>query len=122
MTRRFRLGLIVNPLAGMGGRVGLKGTDGRADEALKLGAKPSSGERAQRALKRLAASHPSLTIVAAHGAMGQDAASETGFLGRIDRAAPGSITTAADTDRRGARDGRARRRSDTVLRRRWHGP
>ena len=70
MTRRFRLGLIVNPLAGMGGRVGLKGTDGRADEALKLGARPSSGERAVRALKRLAASHPSLTIVAAHGAMG----------------------------------------------------
>ncbi len=97
MTRRFRLGLIVNPLAGMGGRVGLKGTDGRADEALKLGAKPSSGERAQRALKRLAVSHPSLTIVAAHGAMGQDAANETGFLAELIGASPGNVTTAADT-------------------------
>ncbi len=97
MTRRFRLGLIVNPLAGMGGRVGFKGTDGRADEALKLGAKPSSGERAVRALQRLAASHPSLTIVAAHGAMGQDAASEAGFLAELIAAAPGNLTTAADT-------------------------
>jgi predicted polyphosphate/ATP-dependent NAD kinase len=97
VTRRFRLGLIVNPLAGMGGRVGLKGTDGRADEALKLGAKPSSGERAQRALKRLAVSHPSLTIVAAHGAMGQDAANETGFLAELIGASPGNVTTAADT-------------------------
>jgi predicted polyphosphate/ATP-dependent NAD kinase len=97
VNRRFRLGLIVNPLAGMGGRVGLKGTDGRADEALKLGAKPSSGERAVRALKRLASSHPSLTLVAAHGAMGQDAASETGFLAELIMAAPASMTTAQDT-------------------------
>ncbi|MFO0992305.1 MAG: ATP-NAD kinase family protein [Hyphomicrobiales bacterium] len=97
MNRRFRLGLIVNPLAGMGGRVGLKGTDGRADEALKLGARPSSGERAVRALKRLAASHPTLTIVAAHGAMGQDAASEAGYLAELITASPANRTTAEDT-------------------------
>ena len=97
MTRRFRLGLIVNPLAGMGGRVGLKGTDGRAEEALKLGARPSSNERAVRALKRLAASHPSMTIVAAHRAMGQDAANDTGFLAELVAASPGKVTTAEDT-------------------------
>ncbi|MBL8906564.1 MAG: ATP-NAD kinase family protein [Rhizobiales bacterium] len=97
MTRRFRLGLIVNPLAGMGGRVGLKGTDGRAEEALKLGARPSSNDRAVRALKRLAASHPSLTIVAAHGAMGQDAANETRFLAELTTVSPGAVTTASDT-------------------------
>ena len=50
-----------------------------------------------RALKRLAASHPSLTIVAAHGAMGQDAASETGYLAELIAAAPGSVTSAQDT-------------------------
>lgn len=97
MTRRFRLGLIVNPLAGMGGRVGLKGTDGRADEAAKLGARPSSGDRAVRALKRLAASHPTLTIVAAHGAMGQDATSEAGYLAELISASPANVTTAEDT-------------------------
>jgi predicted polyphosphate/ATP-dependent NAD kinase len=48
---RLRVGLIVNPAAGMGGRLGLKGTDGRAFlEALARGAKPSSPLRASRFL------------------------------------------------------------------------
>ncbi|MDK2383781.1 MAG: ATP-NAD kinase, partial [Candidatus Korarchaeota archaeon] len=35
------IGFLVNPIAGMGGRVGLKGTDGEAyREALRRGARP----------------------------------------------------------------------------------
>ena len=53
MTRR--LGVIVNPLAGIGGRVGLKGSDG--DEivrrALELGAAREAPRRAELALRRL---------------------------------------------------------------------
>ena len=35
-----RIGLIVNPIAGMGGRVGLKGTDHVVDQARAAGAEP----------------------------------------------------------------------------------
>ena len=52
----FRLGLIVNPLAGIGGAVGLKGSDGVAivAEARARGAEPRAHARAVRALRVLA--------------------------------------------------------------------
>ena len=42
----LKVGFLVNPIAGMGGKVGLKGTDGVVKEALKLGAKPISSKKA----------------------------------------------------------------------------
>ena len=41
------LGFVVNPIAGMGGRVGLKGTDDVVGQAAELGAQPSAHEKAQ---------------------------------------------------------------------------
>lgn len=48
-----KVGFLVNPIAGMGGRVGLKGTDGMAEQAEKLGAKPVAGEHALAMLRAL---------------------------------------------------------------------
>ena len=47
---KFRLGLIINPLAGLGGSVGLKGSDGVAEIALAKGAEPKSHLRMEQAL------------------------------------------------------------------------
>jgi predicted polyphosphate/ATP-dependent NAD kinase len=46
-------GFLVNPIAGMGGRVGLKGTDGVLDEAIELGAEPVAPHRVHLFLEKL---------------------------------------------------------------------
>ncbi|MBS7633002.1 ATP-NAD kinase family protein [Candidatus Bathyarchaeota archaeon] len=49
----MKVGFVVNPVAGMGGKVGLKGTDNVLKEALKRGAEPVSPRRASEFLKTL---------------------------------------------------------------------
>ena len=54
---RLRLGVLVNPFAGVGGAVGLKGSDGAEtrEEALRRGATPMAVDRMRRALTFLSA-------------------------------------------------------------------
>ena len=68
----MRIGLVVNPVAGLGGRVGLKGTDGpdTVAEALRRGAVPEAGARARRALALLAQRAPGTAIAAPAGELG----------------------------------------------------
>ncbi len=76
-----KLGLIVNPIAGMGGSVGLKGTDG-ADalrKARALGARPAAHRRAIDALRVIAAGMPDVKLLTCAGAMGEDAARDCGL-------------------------------------------
>ena len=49
----MRLGLVVNPDAGLGGKLGYKGSDGRAKEARNAGAIDRSGPRMNEALANL---------------------------------------------------------------------
>ena len=76
------LGLIVNPISGMGGRVGLKGTDTSAiiASAIALGAKPESTIRATTCLKEIHSGlHASLDVICPPGIMGEKVAEEAGF-------------------------------------------
>lgn len=51
---KTRIGLIVNPVAGMGGSVGLKGTDGKMyKKALAMGAEPVTPKRTRDFLEHL---------------------------------------------------------------------
>ncbi len=70
----MQIGLIVNPIAGLGGRVGLKGTDGPGTvaEALERGAEPQAGPRARRALARIADRVPCARLQTAPGPLGAD--------------------------------------------------
>lgn len=93
------LGFIVNPFAGLGGSVGLKGTDGGeiVQESIRRGARPLAGEKAARALARLNASLDRTHIMTAAGAMGEDAAREAGLAPIVLHRPLAGDSTGADT-------------------------
>lgn len=99
----MNVGVVVNPIAGMGGRVGLKGTDGKVDAARERGAAPRAPGRAVEALRSLQRRSDAVTVVAGPGQMGETEANEAGLetvaVGDVAPSAtePPATTTAADT-------------------------
>ncbi|MHB8117264.1 MAG: ATP-NAD kinase family protein [Methanothrix sp.] len=77
-ARVGKIGFLINPIAGMGGAVGLKGTDGLAKQALARGAKPLAAKRA-RACLHLLSREAALLFFAASGKMGEDELKECGL-------------------------------------------
>jgi len=102
---RHRVGLIVNPLAGIGGRVGLKGSDGTAivERALALGAVPAAGARAAETLSHLRDLAGVLDLGTCPAEMGAEIARETGFesavVDSLGGTGSGGRTTGEDTRR-----------------------
>jgi predicted polyphosphate/ATP-dependent NAD kinase len=96
-----RIGLIVNPIAGLGGRVGLKGSDGLEiqQRAIELGATPHASERATEALKCLLYMRSDLDILTCPGSMGEIAVAQAGFNPHFVDAFQAKLTTAEDTRR-----------------------
>lgn len=91
----MRLGFIVNPIAGIGGRLALKGSDGDlAARALAAAAVPTANGRAAQALAMLG--DAPVELLAAAGAMGEEAAVAAGFRPRVVYEG-GAVSTAADT-------------------------
>ena len=77
----MRIGFVVNPIAGMGGSVGLKGTDGEETlaEAERRGALRRSNERAVEMLSSLRTRGLPLEILTCAGDMGADALDASGM-------------------------------------------
>lgn len=95
----MRVGFVVNPVAGMGGRVGLKGTDGKVDAALERGAERRSPDRGRAALDALLDRAPETEIVTAGEPMGARVARDAGVDPEVatDPPADPFETGAADT-------------------------
>lgn len=95
----MRLAVLVNPIAGMGGRVGLKGTDGKVAAARQRGAEPRAPERARRMLTRLADHDAEIDLLTAGEPMGAGEARAAGFEPQVvfEPDTNTADTTAADT-------------------------
>lgn len=92
------IGLIVNPVAGMGGKVSLKGTDGPdiLSQAIALGAVPESELKARHALEELAKCTTPPPILTCAGAMGENICRTLG-LTHVLIGDYGAVTTAEHT-------------------------
>lgn len=99
MTRR--LGLVVNPVAGLGGPAGLKGSDGIDAQATAVarGSVPRAETRAVAALEVVARGVPDASVLTVGGAMGEASTRAAGLVPVV--VAPGATgpSSAADTTR-----------------------
>lgn len=94
---QFKLGIIVNPIAGVGGSVGLKGSDNVVSEALKRGATPQANNRMAQALNQFADLADKVSIFTASGEMGERICLENNFQTQVVYQTPDIVTTEADT-------------------------
>ena len=83
--RTVTVGLIVNPYAGIGGALALKGSDGKEirEKALAMGAEKKANQKTRIALDVLAPYKKSIKIVTASGEMGEQTSRELGFATEV---------------------------------------
>ncbi len=95
------VGFIVNPIAGLGGRVGLKGTDSQeiVECARERGAEQRSPRRAQAALEVVAEQRASFELLTGPLSMGETVARDCEFSPTVVGEIAGCRPTAADTRR-----------------------
>lgn len=93
------LGLIINPFAGIGGAVGLKGSDGPdiVEEAFRRGATKRACSRARVALELLLPYAGQIQFLSCPGDMGQTLLDEMNFQYHLIDYEPAVPSTAADT-------------------------
>ena len=95
----FKLGLVINPIAGMGGKTGLKGSDGSntLKKALSLGAKKESANRAEQALLPLKFMINKFSLITCSAEMGENSCKKIGLTTDYIIDINKKITTGIDT-------------------------
>lgn len=95
------IGFLVNPIAGIGGKVGLKGTDGEKTlgKATKLGGKPIAPKKAIEALDIIKSNRKNIRFLTCSGDMGESELKRSGFSRKDYEIVykSGKKTTAKDT-------------------------
>jgi predicted polyphosphate/ATP-dependent NAD kinase len=99
---QFRVGLIINPVAGLGGSVALKGSDGMTAQALALGAVPMAQPRAAAALAELFAQKDQFKVLTVAGEMGADVCEKLGLNYQVCYT-PATLPTAANDTEQAAK-------------------
>ena len=97
----FKLGVIVNPFAGIGGALALKGSDGAEirEKALAMGAEKKANEKMAKALSILEALSGQFTVVTASGDMGQTVCESLGIPCEVIYSANVEQTEGEDSER-----------------------
>ena len=94
-----QIGFLVNPIAGMGGRVGLKGTDGVLKKAVNLGAKPVAPKKAEEMIREFCAissTNQDFQWITCDGDMGNSELKAVGIKNIQIIYSPSGNTTSAD--------------------------
>ena len=91
----MKIGLLLNPRAGVGGPVGLKGSDGVYDEAIRLGGQSRVSERAKACVERI--SREGVEWFTVSGQMGADTLAELGISFQLVGGPIGANSSAEDT-------------------------
>ncbi|GGF53690.1 ATP-NAD kinase family protein [Alteromonas lipolytica] len=99
MTNLFRLGVVINPFAGIGGALAFKGSDGESirQQALAQGASKLANEKMTRALSKLTG-FDNLAVFTASGEMGEDCCAGLGLDYQVIYSTQSNDTTFADTE------------------------
>lgn len=97
---RFRLGLVINPFAGIGGAMALKGSDGAEvrEKALSLGAEKKANQRTEIALQELLPFADCIDVFTAAGEMGENLCRKLGLAHEVVYTPLSAQTEAEDTE------------------------
>jgi predicted polyphosphate/ATP-dependent NAD kinase len=100
-SHRLRIGLVANPVAGIGGPVALKGSDGSrtVSEAKALGGRSVVVERVTLCLRDIASYADRIDILTVEGEMGAVICDAVGLRYEVVAGPAAEVTTAEDTQR-----------------------